>query len=185
MNNEIFDSYHNWTSEIISEEDIKLKITGRYWNRSFNSDNLTSKTNEILLDLKLKSILDYGAGMGRNLDLLRKYSPVVDYIDFDVYKEYAKNLKYDNIFFIKMEIDKFEKKYDLIYSSLVIQHIKNEIVMNSIIDFMHKNAKHVFLVQNSQVPLPSFGNDFKLINSELYTDDFTVDHVYNLYKVSN
>lgn len=182
MNMNIFDDYYDWTSDITDIEEIKVKITGRYWNKSFNHDNLTLKTDQIIKNLKLTSILDYGAGMGRNLPLLRKYAPIVDYLDLETYKPHTSELNYDNKFYIQIEPLPLNKKYDLIYASVVIQHIVDKELLQKIIEFMQKSSKYIFIVQNVKFCFYDFDNHFQLIHTESYKDDFLDFHFYNLYE---
>jgi hypothetical protein len=42
--------------------------------------------NNILSNLQIKTILDYGAGLGRNLPLLLKFTEDVYYLDLLTYK---------------------------------------------------------------------------------------------------
>jgi SAM-dependent methyltransferase len=140
----VFDGYHDWTSPITDIEKMKVIITDRYWNKSFNHDNLTSEIDQIIKNLNLTSILDYGAGLGRNLPLLRKYAPIVDYLDLETYKPHTLELNYDNKFYIQMEPLPLSKKYDLIYASVVIQHVVNKDLLRKIIEFMQKKQQICF-----------------------------------------
>ena len=178
----VFDGYHDWTSTITDIEKMKVIITGRHWNKSFNPDNLTSEIDQIIKNLNLTSILDYGAGLGRNLPLLRKYAPIVDYLDFETYKPHTSELNYDNKFYIQMEPLPLSKKYDLIYASVVVQHIVDKNFLRKIMEFMQKNSKYIFVVQNSIWNVPDFTDYFRLIHSEKYKDDFIDLHFFNLYE---
>ena len=58
-------------------------------------DFLPNKIDVFLKNLHLTSILDYGAGLGRNLPMLQKYScDIVDYIELTNYKN--KFSEYEN-----------------------------------------------------------------------------------------
>ena len=125
--NSIYDSYYDWQQlkTNINVTDMKYIIAGQ---KEFNTDYLPKKINNILQNLPINSILDYGAGLGRNLPLLLQFSNNIDYIDLLNYKEeFEKNindLEYKNKYYINDNLpDMLDKKYDLIYASVVFQHI--------------------------------------------------------------
>jgi SAM-dependent methyltransferase len=72
-------------------------------------------------------ILDYGCGVGINLDMLSKFGKVFYYdksklaINY-INKKYSKKNKFINI----NKLHKFKKKFDLIVATDVIEHIKND-----------------------------------------------------------
>ena len=81
-----------------------------------------------------------------------------------------------------MEPLPLSKKYDLIYVSVVVQHIVDKNLLRKIMEFMQKNSKYIFVVQNSIWNVPDFTDYFRLIHSEKYKDDFIDLHFYNLYE---
>lgn len=179
----IYDSYHDWKNPILCIKKQKRLIAGSR-NINFLPDRLSSKISQFFVDLKFQSILDYGAGMGRNFKLLKNYSQKVDYVDIDVYKNHTSHLGYDNKFYIKNHVlDNFSYKYDLIYASVVIQHFANKEVFDSAVNFLQQNGKYVFIVQNTCVPFsPILDSKFTLLHSETYKGVFAVNHVFNLYE---
>ena len=76
---------------------------------------------------KKKIILDYGCGVGINLDVLSKFGKVFYYdksrlaINY-VKKNYSKKKFFKNI----NKLYKYKKKFDLIVATDVIEHIKND-----------------------------------------------------------
>jgi len=74
-------------------------------------------------------ILDYGCGVGINLDMLSKYGDVYYYDNNKLAINYIrkKNKNKKKFFLIKKILDKRnKKKFDLIIASDVIEHIKND-----------------------------------------------------------
>jgi SAM-dependent methyltransferase len=153
----------------------------------FEPDILSSSIHEKIIELNISTILDYGAGLGRNLSLLKNYSNYVDYLDLlnyeKNYSEYINNLGYNEIYYIQMIPDILSKKYDLIFASVVLQHIVNDEIYSKIVEILAKKCKYLLLIQNSgRLVKPIFYNFFDLIHNEDYVGSFPCIHTYSIYK---
>ena len=120
-NNSKFDNWFDWeinnNIEISKFKEVISGVDSSNFSPDFLSEILMDRLSKINTD----KILDYGAGLGRNLPLLKKYSNNIDYVDLNHYQknyiEYIDNLGYNNKYFIKMTPDcLIGKKYDLIYN---------------------------------------------------------------------
>lgn len=181
---EIYDTYYNWEGECDDIDKMKTLITGVESN--FDSDKLHNSIDSYLMNLNIESVLDYGAGLGRNLPLLKKYSQSVDYLDLHVYEKnylnYINDLGYSDKFFIE-QIPKLEKKYDLIYASVVLQHIIDDDVYTSIIKELWEHTDYLLVVQNRKSPIkPVFNDYFNLEIGKTYRNMFKDAHTYSIYK---
>jgi SAM-dependent methyltransferase len=186
--NSIYDCYYDWqdSNTNISVTDMKYIIAGQ---KEFNSDYLPKKINNILHNLPISSILDYGAGLGRNLPLLLKFTNNIDYIDLLNYKEkFEKNindLEYKNKYYINDNLpDMLDKKYDLIYASVVFQHIVDNDIYEKIIKILAEKTTYLVILQNFEAPVKEIINSyFHLIECEHDVDTFKhVKHISLLYK---
>ena len=186
--NSIYDSYYDWQQlkTNINVTDMKYIIAGQ---KEFNTDYLPKKINNILQNLPINSILDYGAGLGRNLPLLLQFSNNIDYIDLLNYKEeFEKNindLEYKNKYYINDNLpDMLDKKYDLIYASVVFQHIVDNDIYEQIIKILAEKTTYLVILQNFRVPIKEIINSyFDLIECEDDVDTFKENkHISLLYK---
>ena len=181
----VYDSYHNWREPISDLETTKRLITGNC-NKDFLPDILSEHLQKVFVEMKFSRILDFGGGLGRNLPLLKKYSQKVDYLDLAVYKGFVDSCAYDNKVYIE-DVKEFHSKssiknYDLIYASVVLQHFVDRDLVESAVDFFHKSARYVFLVQNCRVPMhKSFESLFDLLATDRYKGSFGLDHHYSLF----
>jgi SAM-dependent methyltransferase len=74
-----------------------------------------------------KIILDYGCGVGINLDMLSKFGKVFYYDTSRLAINYVKKNYSNKNFFINInKLYKYKKKFDLIVATDVIEHIKND-----------------------------------------------------------
>ena len=185
----IFDGYYDWSldkSEITLEQ-MKRLIFGF---ENTTPDFLPNKIDVFLKNLHLTSILDYGAGLGRNLPMLQKYScDIVDYIELTNYKnkfsEYIDSLSYNNKFYINGFLpDLLDKKYDLIYASVVLQHIIDDEIFEKIIQILAEKSKYLVIVQNCNVPIKKIMNlYYHFICEETESTTFNgLNHSFNIYK---
>jgi SAM-dependent methyltransferase len=184
----IYDNYYDWqkSKTNINVTDMKKIITGQ---KEFNTDYLPKKINNILQNLPISSILDYGAGLGRNLPLLLQFTNNIDYIDLLNYKqEFEKNindLEYKNKYYINDNLpDMLDKKYDLIYASVVFQHIIDNDIYEQIIKILAEKTTYLVILQNFRVPIKEIINSyFDLIECEDDVDTFKeTKHISLLYK---
>jgi hypothetical protein len=177
MTREIFDKYLNWSQSFSDIEERKTRIAPH--EKNFKHDALTQKMDEILKSLNIKSALDYGAGLCRNLPLLKLYANRVDYLDLQCYKEHTIDIDYDEKFYINLTPEKLNKKYDLIYASVVLQHIIDIETVQKIIKFMSEHCKYLLTIQHPLAPYIDMDNKFELIFNEQH-----LGHVYSFYKSS-
>jgi hypothetical protein len=131
--------------------------------------------------------LDYGSGLGRNYNLLKTYTDNIDYLDLNHYQvnyiDYINNLGYKNLNFIEMIPEcLIGKKYDMIYASVVLQHIVDDEVYEKIVKILTKSCKHLFLVQNMSPIKDVFFKHFELEYEEISDVYFGVDHRYCIFK---
>ena len=79
---------------------------------------------KLLKDYSFKTVLDVGSGAGEHASVLREAGKIVDTVDFGT-SFYAKQRK-DEISFLGdfLEID-FEKKYDCLFCSHILEHSLN------------------------------------------------------------
>ena len=75
------------------------------------------------------------------------------------------------------------KKYDLIYASVVLQHIVDDEIYSKIVEILATKCKYLLLIQNKDVLVkPIFNNFFDLIYTEDYVgSSFSDMHVYSIY----
>jgi hypothetical protein len=72
-NNTKYDTWFDWgVNDNIDISQFKEIISGVN-SSEFNPDFLSPFLQEILSKIKTNKVLDYGAGLGRNLPLLKKY----------------------------------------------------------------------------------------------------------------
>ena len=168
-------------------ETMKFLITGQ---KQFEPDTLPQKIKDILKTLPIHSILDYGAGLGRNLPLLLQTSDNVDYIDLLKYKEKfekeVNELSYKEKYYIGENYlpDMLDKKYDLIYASVVLQHIVDNEVYEKIVKILAEKTTYLLILQNGHVPIkPTLNSYFDLLDSDVDNVTFkTGTHNCYLYK---
>jgi len=185
----LFDEYYDWS---LDKTDITLENMERIIFGFENStpDVLPNKIDVFLKNLHITSILDYGAGLGRNLPMLQKYScDIVDYIDLANYEnkfsEYIDSLSYNNKFYINGVLpDLLDKKYDLIYASVVLQHIIDDEITEKIIKILAEKSKYLVIVQNCMVPIKKIMNlYYDFICEETESTTFKgLNHSFIIYK---
>lgn len=74
-----------------------------------------------------KKILDYGCGVGINLDMLSKFGRVFYYDKSKLAIKYVKKKYYNKNFFVNIkELNRYKKKFDLVLATDVVEHIKND-----------------------------------------------------------
>lgn len=183
MSSSIYDNYCNWQNNPANIVIMKQLIVG---SDKFEPDILTSLIHEKLIELNISTVLDYGAGLGRNLSLLKNYSNQVDYLDLlnyeTNYSEYINSLGYNEIYYVEMIPNILSKKYDLIYASVVLQHIVNDEIYSTIVEILATKCKYLLLIQNKdQLVKPIFYNFFDLIYTEDYLGSFPCMHIYSIY----
>jgi SAM-dependent methyltransferase len=189
-NNTKYDTWFDWgVNDNIDISQFKEIISGVN-SSEFNPDFLSPFLQEILSKIKTNKVLDYGAGLGRNLPLLKKYSNDIDYIDLEQYQknyiEYINNLDYNETYFIEMTPDcLIGKKYDLIYCSVVLQHIIDDDIYEKIVKILSNSCDYLFLVQNMSPIKNVFFKYFELEVEEITDVYFGVNHRYGLYKTKN
>jgi SAM-dependent methyltransferase len=117
----------------------------------------------ILKKLKVQKlkILDFGAGSGTNIEILKEFGNVEVYeknkmINFFLKKKFKKNKK------IKI-IDNYKnKKYDLILAADVIEHIKKDnIIVKNLWKILKKNGKIIITVPSYQFLFSKKDEDLK------------------------
>lgn len=105
-------------------------------------DTLIKKKNKS----KKISILDFGAGSGTNINMLKNYGIVYIYEKNEKMKKYLKK-KYKKNKKIFIVNNYRKKKYDLILAADVIEHIKNDrYVVNNLYKILKKDGKIVITV---------------------------------------
>jgi SAM-dependent methyltransferase len=187
-NNGVFDSYYDWTEDKtnLTLQEMQYKIFGF---ENSTPDILPNKINDFLNNVDLVSILDYGAGLGRNLPLLQNFSNEVDYADLVNYENkfsnYIDSLNYNKKFYINGYLpDTLYKNYDLIYASVVLQHIIDDEIYEKIVKILAERTKYLLIVQNSVVPVKNIINlyyDFIIEESEKTTFK-GYEHTFFIYK---
>ena len=188
-NNNKYDNWFDWeNNDNIDISKFKEVISG-VESSDFRPDFLSEFLSEQLLKIKTENILDYGAGLGRNLPLLKKYSNNIDYIDLNHYErnyiEYINGLEYNEKFFIEMIPDcLIGKKYDLIYCSVVLQHIIDDEIYENIVKILSNSCDYLFLVQNMSPIKDVFFEHFELEYQEISYVYFG-KHRYCLFKTKN
>lgn len=153
-------------------------------------DEIPPSIDEILKSLNINTILDYGAGLGRNLPTLLSYSKHVDYVDLSNYKvkfgEYIDKLEYKEKTYIDgLVLDKLPKDYDLVYASVVLQHIVDDTVYERIVKTIAEKTRFLLIVQNLYIPekYSIIKNSFELVHSHIDETGFNnYPHKFLLYK---
>jgi SAM-dependent methyltransferase len=190
-NNCKYDSWFNWEINDNIEISKFKKVISGVDSANFSPDFLSESLIGQLSKIKTDTILDYGAGLGRNIQLLKKYSNNVDYIDLEHYQknyiDYINDLGYNETYFIEMIPDcLIGKKYDLIYCSVVLQHIIDDEIYEKIVKILYDACDYIFLVQNIMSPIKDvFFKYFELESEEITDIYFGVNHRYSLFKTKN
>lgn len=185
-----YDTWFDWgVNDNIDISKFKEVISGVN-SEEFEPDFLSPLLQEKLSKIKTDEILDYGAGLGRNLSLLKKYSNKIDYIDLEQYQknyiDYIRNLDYNKTYFIEMIPDCLDgKKYDLIYCSVVLQHIIDDETYEKIVKILYNACDHILLVQNMSPIKDVFFKYFELVHEEINDVYFGVNHRYGLFRTKN
>lgn len=185
----VFDSYYNWTEDKkdVTFEEMQELIFG---NKNTKPDDIPECIDEILRSSNISSILDYGAGLGRNLPILLSYSKHVDYADLENYRlkfgDYINNMEYeDKIYLGGLVLDNLSKDYDLIYASVVLQHIVDNDIYESIVKALAEKTRFLLIVQNVLTPVKYaiLNGSFDIVRSETVSGVFN-NHPHNfiLYK---
>jgi ubiquinone biosynthesis O-methyltransferase len=150
-------SNHLWWFKMQKDKERKIKIMKvdeiyNFWSKNYDSSLNTNlpifleekKIKNYLPKVKDKEVLDLGCGTGRYSIPLAKKGAKVTGIDFtrgmlDIAKKKAKEEKL-NIEFKQGDITKYasDKKFDLIISMLVLDHIKN---LKDIVNVMNNASK--------------------------------------------
>ena len=188
-NNSKFDNWFDWeinnNIEISKFKEVISVVDSSNFSPDFLSEILMDRLSKINTD----KILDYGAGLGRNLPLLKKYSNNIDYVDLNHYQknyiEYIDNLGYNNKYFIKMTPDcLIGKKYDLIYCSVVLQHIIDNEIYENIVKILSNTCNYLFLVQN-MLPIKDVFYDYFELEYQEISNVYFGKHRYCLFKTKN
>jgi 2-polyprenyl-3-methyl-5-hydroxy-6-metoxy-1,4-benzoquinol methylase len=120
------------------------------WSKKYDTDSnllifLEEKvSNSFIGNVKNKEVLDYGCGTGRYAIKLAKQGARVTAIDFSSEMLKKAKIKANNqkvkIDFSKQDISKYStnKKFDLIISMLVLDHIKN---LKKVVGVIDKSSK--------------------------------------------
>jgi len=135
----------------------------------YDIENIETKTILKNVNLKGKTILDIGAGIGRLSFLLARYAKEVVALDKDKrFKGYFIKHKKKNVKFINQSAEKFlrtNKKFDIIllawptFSYKLINLIKNS---------MHENSLFIFITCDNN-------SDYEKIIDKLDNQDFSKD----------
>lgn len=129
----------------------KSNVVKFYNNNRKNSKDLYLSEKKLLLKInknKIKSILDFGCASGNFYKIFKSLYGKINYmgIDFDpLMIKSARKIHSRNKNFVKFKVDKEIKrvpKYDLVFATGVLNHIKN---YKKIVNQMIKNSgKYVF-----------------------------------------
>jgi hypothetical protein len=190
--NSEYDDYYDWKTinDNLDVNEMEKIIFGEHLKNK--SDILPENIDSILKKLSLESILDYGAGLGRNLPVLLNYSSNVDYIDLinynNTFSKVIDSLNYSDKFYISDSLpESLNKNYSLIYASVVLQHIKKCDVYEGIIKILSNKCDYLLIVQNSDVKIKNcMNNYFELV---YFCDDNKtfdgINHTFYFYKSKN
>ena len=187
LTNQVYDRYFDWSeNKLENVETMKFLITGQ---KQFEPDTLPQKIKDMLKTLPIHSILDYGAGLGRNLPLLLQTSDNVDYIDLLKYKEKfekeVNELSYKEKYYIGENYlpDMLDKKYDLIYASVVLQHIVDNEVYEKIVKILAEKTTYLLILQNGYPIKPILHSYFDFMERDVDNVTFINNtHTCYLYK---
>src|SRR2546423_468949 len=131
----------------------QLKVGLAYAEKNYLNVNSFSKLDKELIkknfDLKNKSVLDFGCGMGHmSVWFVKELGAYVDGIDTDknhiiVAQEFIKKYPVNNVSFQTRNIvtDPIIKQYDFIFLNDVIEHIKTEWITKVLDILILKNLK--------------------------------------------
>ena len=129
---------------------------------------------------KKKIILDYGCGVGINLDMLSKFGKVFYYDKSKLAINYVKKKFSNKNYFINInELLKYKKKFDLIVATDVIEHIKKD--EKEIIKITHLLKKDGYIL----ITVPAFqslysSKDISLKHFRRYNKE-TLHNLLNKY----
>lgn len=127
--------------------DTPLAIVGNYdWHEAFPYEQHLFFNNGIpLVDFSTAKVADFGCGPGRMVNRARKLFPQVDGIDISEYAiVYARENFDGSTFYVSSGIDVGDAPqdtYDIIYSTIAIQHIPCKTIRENIFKGIHNSLK--------------------------------------------
>lgn len=154
------DYWKNFISS--SEKDVLAKDLNVNWNKETQS---YSKATEIPAEYlqqitqtgKVKKILDFGVGLGRNQTYLNSIAEEVHGFDLpEMIEKYKQGKKDRNLLF--EDIEKIHNDYSLVYECTVFQHMPPQEVLFSL---MKLASKSKFLISYSRT-YNDFCRDFSI-----------------------
>jgi 2-polyprenyl-3-methyl-5-hydroxy-6-metoxy-1,4-benzoquinol methylase len=165
-----------WIDPNKTIEELRLSILSGYKNNKwFGSHELVFD-----IDLSRLAILDFGCGLGRNIDVLKTETNFVDGYDFpvmiDAIDEGTK-LKYSTLYTPAEWSDTLKyKKYDLIFCSLVLQHLSEETLIMYLEQFVNMtNSLYLvsrwYIDDNHKLLIPILAKYFDIKESFIYHSD--------------
>ena len=158
-------------------------------NLSFLSNELNNQLRFIEIDnLKNSDILDVGCGTGFLLDYLKKYSKSTSGVEKN--KEFLKFLRKSG-HIAYSDLHEVDKKYELITSFNVIEHVDNVIsFIKSMYNLLKKNGTLIIETPNSNdILLDLVGDEFKSfyyrIQHRNYFNEKSLNNLMKLCGISN
>ena len=158
-------------------------------NLSFLSNELNNQLRFIEIDnLKNSDILDVGCGTGFLLDYLKKYSKSKSGVEKN--KEFLKFLRKSG-HIAYSDLQQLDKKYELITSFNVIEHVDNVIsFIKSMYNLLKKNGTLIIETPNSNdILLDLVGDEFKSfyyrIQHRNYFNEKSLNNLMKLCGISN
>lgn len=85
--------------------------------------------SNLLEEIEYKSVVDVGCGMGYNLPLLCKNKKIDQVAGIDISKEAISKIKFPGNFKVMdIQRESLNEKFDLVFCSLILEHIENDVV---------------------------------------------------------
>ena len=175
-----FDEYSDEYLKLMEEQHSK------YGDISYYSEHKAKITKKIAnKNINIKTILEFGCGVGRNLPFLQQEFKDAKIYGSDISKESLEIAKQNNpniTFIHDEEMKQYINKFDLIFIAGVYHHIAPDLrksVTEKIVTLLNQNGKLICFEHNPYNPLTR-----KMVNTCEFDKDavlLTIDEIKHLF----
>ena len=132
----------------------KINLSYAQDNSSFDIDLGIRAWNRMLYrvdSLEINSYLDCGANIGRNIGFLKEILPLASSniieIALEPFEECKRRYKIDNSFFGSIKNAKFEKDFELVFTSGVLIHINPEDLIETMANMFRLSSRYILICE--------------------------------------